>query len=59
MPDIVIRCSVISAEVTGGNPNDELPDLYVEITIKESDFLQRTRVVRQSKTPSWDEELPL
>ena len=54
----VILHSVVSAEVIGviGSPlDDQLPDLYVEIRVSGSDFLQRTRVIRQSKTPSWDE----
>ena len=56
----VILHPVVSAEVTGviGNPlDDQLPDLYIEIRLSGSDFLQRTRVIRQSKTPSWNEEL--
>jgi hypothetical protein len=55
----VILYLVLSAEVIGSPLDDELPDLYVEISMKESGFLQRTSVIRQSKTPSWNEELPL
>lgn len=61
MPDAIFPL-VLSADVTAAMGNlskDEPPDLYAEISVSGSDFLQRTRVASQSKRPSWNEELPM
>lgn len=53
---------VLSADVTSASGNlldDGLPDLYVEVSIDESEFIQRTRVIMQSDMPIWNEELPV